>query len=134
MATTWKLRDYLHERRIKPATLARQMGGKMSRTAVYGLVQVNQPKAVYLETLDAVLPALRQLTGEEVEIGDLINYEPDPEGTDDQSSDAESALWLNSALTPALEPWEWGPEGEPEGQPVEYVPGEGLYICEDDAA
>ena len=74
MGTTWKLRDYLHDRRIKPAALARAMDGKMSRTAVYGLVQAAPPKAIYLETLDAVLPALREITGEDVEIGDLLEY------------------------------------------------------------
>ena len=60
------------------------MGNKMSRTAVYGLVQEDQPKAVYLETLNAVLPALRELTGEEVDVSDLIAYEPDTDETDDQ--------------------------------------------------
>jgi DNA-binding Xre family transcriptional regulator len=131
MATTWKLRDYLHERRIKPAALARKMDGKMSRTAVYGLVQVEPPKAVYLETLDAVLPALRELTGEDVTPNDLFEYVPDPEP--EATIEAESALWLNGALTPTLEAWEWGPEGEPKGQPVDYVPGEGLYIHDDTA-
>ncbi len=132
MATTWKLRDYLHERRIKPAALAKKMDGKMSRTAVYGLVQLEQPKAVYLETLNAVLPALRELTGEEVEVDDLITYEPDPAETPDIED--ESALWLDTALTSPLEPFEWGPEGKPKGQPVEFVPGEGLYIYEDSEA
>lgn len=74
MATTWKLRDYLHERRIKPATLARQIGDTMSRTAIYGLVQEQPPKAIYFETLDAILPALRALTGEDVQVSDLLEY------------------------------------------------------------
>ena len=131
MATTWKLRDYLHERRIKPAALAKKMDGKMSRTAVYGLVQLEQPKAVYLETLNAVLPALRELTGKEVTPNDLLEFTPDPEP---ESADAESALWLNAALTPQLGPVEWGPGGEPEGYAVESVPGEGLYVYEDEQA
>lgn len=131
MPTTWKLRDYLHERRIKPATLARKMDGKMSRTAVYGLVQLEPPKAVYLETLNAMLPALRAITGEEVKVSDLLEYEPDAEEI--HNVEDESALWLGSDLTPTLEPWAWGPEGEPEGQPVEHVPGEGLYVLDDEA-
>lgn len=45
---------------------------------------------------------------------------------------AESALWLGSALTPPLEPWTWGPEGEPEGHRVVYVPGEGLLVYEEE--
>lgn len=73
---TWKLRDYLHQRGIKPATLARQLGDTMSRTAVYGLVKDKPPKAIYFETLDAILPALRTLTGEDVQVSDLLEYEP----------------------------------------------------------
>lgn len=87
---------------------------------------------VFDETLDAVLPALRELTGETVEVDDLITYEPDPAKTPD--IEAESALWLNTALTSPLESFEWGPEGKPKGQPVEFVPGEGLYIYEDSEA
>lgn len=132
MATTWKLRDYLHERRIKPAALAKKMNGKMSRTAIYGLVQLEQPKAVYLETLNAVLPALRELTGEKVAVDDLITYEPDPVETSDVDIDTVSAMWLNAPLTPPLDPVRWGPGGEPKGHPVEFVPGEGLYIYEDE--
>lgn len=76
MATTWKLRDYLHDHRIKPATLATHLQGRISRTAIYGLVAAEPPKAIYLETLDAVLPALRELTGEDVQVSDLLEYEP----------------------------------------------------------
>lgn len=76
MATTWKLRNYLHDRRIKPAKLATQMGSKMSRTAIYGLVAEEPPKAIYLETIDAIIPALRELTGEDVQLSDLLEYEP----------------------------------------------------------
>lgn len=48
----------------------------MSRNAVYGLVAEEPPKAIYFETLDAVLPALRELTGEDVQVSDLLEYQP----------------------------------------------------------
>jgi len=75
MATTWKLRDYLHDRRIRPAKLANLLEGRMSRTSIYTLVAEVPPKAIYLETLDAILPALRELTGEDVQVSDLLEYE-----------------------------------------------------------
>lgn len=76
MATTWKLRDYLYDHKIKPAKLATHLQGRVSRTAIYGLVAAEPPKAIYLETLDAVLPALRELTGEDVQVSDLLEYAP----------------------------------------------------------
>lgn len=48
----------------------------MSRNSIYGLVAEEPPKAVYLETIDAILTALRELTGDEVKITDLLEYEP----------------------------------------------------------
>lgn len=78
MATTWKLRDYLHDRRIRPAKLATLLEGRMSRNSIYGLVGEEPPKAVYLETIDAIIPALRELTGEDVQVSDLLEYEPTP--------------------------------------------------------
>ena len=128
MATQWRFKEFLRQRDIKPAVVAQATAGRLSRNSVYSLAR--GAEAVRFETLDVLLPALREITGEDVAVGDLIAYEPDP--VESQDIDAESALWLGSALTPALEPWEWGPEGEPEGQPVEYVPGEGLYVYEDD--
>lgn len=46
--------------------------------------------------------------------------------------DEETRAWLDAELTPPLEPYDWGPEGPPEGQPVRYVPGEGLWVYEGD--
>lgn len=42
--------------------------------------------------------------------------------------DAESRAWLDAPLAPPLEPFDWGPEGEPEGEPVRWDPEQGAYV------
>lgn len=130
MATQWRLKQFLNAHDLKPAAVAQATEGRLSRNSVYALAR--GAEAVRFETLDVLLPALREITGEDVAVSDLIHYEPDP--VPSESVDADSALWLGSALTPALEPWVWGPGGEPEGAPVEFVEGEGLYIYDMDEA
>lgn len=58
-----------------------------------------------------------------------LDYEANPEPDE---LDEETEAWLYAPLTPRLELWEWGPEGEPEGVPVRYVPGQGWLMLEDD--
>ena len=40
---------------------------------------------------------------------------------------AEDRAWLDAALTPPLEPYDWGPEGPQKGSPVTYIPGKGFF-------
>jgi hypothetical protein len=42
--------------------------------------------------------------------------------------DAESRTWLDAPFAPALEPFDWGPEGEPDGEPVYWDPKHGTYV------
>lgn len=42
--------------------------------------------------------------------------------------DQETEAWLSAELTPPLPPYDWGPTGEPAGQLLEYVPGQGVII------
>lgn len=53
-------------------------------------------------------------------------------GADDSHS--EDRAWLEADLTaPAhLEPFDWGPAGVPDGQPVRFVPGRGFVVGEGD--
>lgn len=127
----WNLEDWLETRGVTRYELAQNMGGNV-KTRLTSLYRMREPKRIDLAVMGEIVSALRHITGEEVTPNDLLEYVPDPEP--EANIDAESALWLGDALTPTLEAWEWGPEGEPEGQPVEYVAGEGLYIYEDDAA
>jgi excisionase family DNA binding protein len=45
--------------------------------------------------------------------------------------DVEARWWLESDVSGALPPYEWGESGPPKGQPVRYVPGVGLVIEKD---
>ncbi len=124
----WNLENWLKTRGVTKYELAKSMGGN-EKSRLTTLYRMRDPQRIDLGVMAEIVSALREITGEEVTPNDLLEYRPDPEPED---VDTESALWLNTALTPALESWEWGPEGEPEGQSVQYVPGEGLYIYEDD--
>lgn len=124
----WKLKEYLNQRGVSAYKLAERSNGRLSRTGIYRLT-ADDLKAVRFESLAVIIPALRELTGEEVQISDLLEYVPAPV----EEMDEESRTWFNATLTPPLEPWEWGPEGEPEGFPVEYVPGQGWLTYEDGA-
>lgn len=119
----WRLKNYLDKHDLTPYSLVRATG--VSPTTVYGLAQ-GKHERISLDVLDRVIWGLEKLTGETVELSDVLERDPAP-------VDDESALWLSAALTPPLEPWEWGPEGEPEGVPVEYVPGEGWVMDEGSA-
>lgn len=130
MAAKWVLKDFLKEKRIRPSMLATAVAGKVSRTSIYKLSSDNQPDSVRLDTLSALLPALSEITGEEVTASNLITHEPDPKP--DEGMDAESKSWLDAELAPPLEPYDWGdvnPEALGQGR-VEYVAGEGWVVVE----
>ncbi|MBE3588158.1 MAG: hypothetical protein IMW93_06325 [Thermoanaerobacteraceae bacterium] len=42
-------------------------------------------------------------------------------------AEAEDQAWLEADLG-ELPPYDWGPEGPPEGKPVRYKPGVGLIV------
>ncbi len=136
MATTWRLKSFLETRNIRPSRLAAETSGQLSRTSVYGLVGKQPPKSVYLATIDVLLPALTKLTGEEVSVADLIVYDPEPSPKPVEEMDAETRAWLEADLAPPLEPYDWGdvdPMTLPGGR-LEYTPGEGFVITEDEPA
>ena len=112
MATLeWKFKDFLDEHKITPYRLQKELGGTVSHRLSYDWAK-ERPERLHLSVLERVMGALEDITGKSVSIEDFLEFTPDPEP---QSFEAESALWLNAALTPPLEPVEWGPGGEPEG-------------------
>ena len=125
----WDLEKVLEARGITRYELAQNMEGNF-KTRLTSLYRTKDPKRVDLPVMAEIVSALRRMTGEEVTPNDLLEFTPDPEPV---NVDAESALWLNTALTPQIGPFEWGPKGEPEGEPVESVSGEGLYVYDDEA-
>lgn len=58
----------------------------------------------------------------------LVALLRDKDAQDGEDLDDESKAWLDANLAPPLPPFEWGPEGPPEGKPVVFVPGLGLVV------
>lgn len=126
---TWNLESWLEEHKITRYELAKNMGGN-EKSRLTTLYRMREPQRVDLNVMADIVSALRHITGEEVTPNDLLEFIPDPKP---EEMDDETKAWLYAELTPPLEPWEWGPEGEPKGVPVQYVPGQGWLMPEDDA-
>ena len=74
----WTLTDYMERHAITPYRLAKAVEQHASAQTVYGLVRRGQDVSrVDLGTLAFVLDGLRELTGENVQVSDLISYTPD---------------------------------------------------------
>jgi hypothetical protein len=113
------LRDYLQAHNLSAYRLAEAARGRVSRGTVYALAR-GDVQRLDLGTLGAVITTLEELTGGDVTAADLlrtvtVTAEPD-----------NSAEWLAAPLMPDLPPYDWGPAGEPEVEPVRYVPGAGF--------
>lgn len=124
----WKLKDYLDAHDLTPYKLAQVSG--LAKNTVYSMARGEAEGN--LKTLETVIKTLREITGEQVELGDVIEV-IDDEPVTEQALDAESHLWLEADLAPPLEPYEWG-ETDPNtlGKPVRYVAGEGVVVIEDE--
>jgi len=68
---TWNLKPILDERKITRYALSKRSGLAMG--TIYAMYD-NRSKQVGLETLSSLLKALRELTGEEVDMGDVLRY------------------------------------------------------------
>ena len=73
--TQWRLKTFMEANRVRPGDLARATEGKLSRAGIYGLLTDERPQNVHFATLDVLLPALAAITGQPVNVGDLIVYE-----------------------------------------------------------
>ncbi len=67
----WQLGEYLRANGLKPIDLVRQTG--LSTNTVYPLVR-NHAKRIDRETLDTVIQALRDLTGKDTDIADILKF------------------------------------------------------------
>jgi hypothetical protein len=115
---TWKLQEYLESRNLTRYRLMAELGDGKGRVA-YDWKEL--PKRLDTEALERVLNALEKLTGEPVELTDVLKYEAIPE-----PMDAETRAWLEADLAPPLEPYDFGGE-DPEtlGEPLRYEAGRG---------
>lgn len=74
----WRLADFLKERDISVYTLAKARG--MTRmNSIYRMARAgDEPQRVDLQVLAEVISELRALTGEDVQLTDILEYVPDP--------------------------------------------------------
>ncbi|GMA16115.1 hypothetical protein GCM10025871_24460 [Deinococcus metallilatus] len=70
----WTLKEYLRAHDLSVYSLVKATDGALSNTGLYNLSRGT--KQVKLETLDLILTALRDLTGKDVAIGDVLRYTP----------------------------------------------------------
>jgi hypothetical protein len=123
MPTTWKLKDYLKQHGVTPYALSIKTEGKLSRNTIYSLVR-ERPQRLQLKTLDVLIPALTELTGEPVSVTDLLAYEPAPHEQRDSSvvrSEREREL---AALLEAAGPLKLAVgRGKPRGSAVRIARG-----------
>jgi len=75
----WRLADYLERHGLTAYALGKEIGITRMNT-VYRLARRgSEPVRVDLETLGLVISSLRKLTGEDVQLTDILEY--DPSGT-----------------------------------------------------
>lgn len=73
----WRLPELLDELGITRHQLAQAMTGKTA-TRLTTLYRMKDPKRVDLGVLAEIITALRELTGTEVGVGDVLRYVPEP--------------------------------------------------------
>jgi DNA-binding Xre family transcriptional regulator len=76
MGVRWKLREFLNAHDITPHQLALKTENKLSQKTVYSLANA-RTGGVRFDTLEAIIPALSELTGKNVTVQDLLEYQPD---------------------------------------------------------
>jgi DNA-binding Xre family transcriptional regulator len=72
MAVRWKVKEVLNRHDITPYRLVKASG--LAQATVYRLVN-NDTAGLSTETLTVLLRTLRELTGEELGVADLLSYE-----------------------------------------------------------
>ncbi len=121
----WNLEGWLEAHEVTRYELAQNMGGNL-KTRLTSLYRSRDPKRIDLNVMADIVSALRHITGEEVTPNDLLTFVPDPKP---EPMDEETRAWLDAALTPEVEPFDWG-ETDPEaiGEEVSYEPGKGWVM------
>jgi DNA-binding Xre family transcriptional regulator len=76
MALEWRVKEFLKAHSISAYRLMKE--SSLAQGTVYRLAN-NQANGLNLETLDAVIEALRRLTGKRVVLADLLEYEDEEE-------------------------------------------------------
>ncbi len=83
----WKLKAILKEYGLTPYWLAKATNGKLSLNAVYNAV-ADDLTAIKFESLGILIDTLRELTGNQISVENLIEYVEEGEASD-LSNDAK---------------------------------------------
>ena len=75
MPTRWKLKSFLDANDITVYKLSMKTEGALSRNTLYSLTGDKPPTRLEIKTLDVLIPALRALTGKDIEVSDLLEFE-----------------------------------------------------------
>lgn len=73
----WRLADFLETRNISAYSLGKAIGTARMNTIYRIARKGEEPTRVEFGVLAAVLDGLRKLTGEDVQIADILEYVPD---------------------------------------------------------
>ncbi len=71
----WRLKEFLNENKLNANQLADKSHGQLSRNGVYRLT-ADDLSGIRFNSLAVILPALRELTGREVRIDELLEITP----------------------------------------------------------
>ena len=108
-----KLREYLDSHNLSAYRLAKEVEGVSPKTVYAYAAGSRQPS---MENLEKLITTLRKLTGEPVNVSDLLEYKPEPE-----LMDAETKAWHDADLSRLgeYESYDWG-DVDPEtlGKPL----------------
>lgn len=74
MALEWKVKEFLEAHNVSAYRLMKEAG--LAQGTAYRLAN-NQANGLNLNTLDAVVEALRRLTSKRVILADLLEYQED---------------------------------------------------------
>jgi hypothetical protein len=75
----WKLSEVIATHGLTPLQVEREaqrLGYAFGTNTIYRLIRGDGPRLVDRESLAAVVAALRSLTGEAIDAGDLLMYKP----------------------------------------------------------
>jgi DNA-binding Xre family transcriptional regulator len=87
MAVRWKVREVLNQHDITPYRLVKASG--LAQATVYRLVN-DETSGLSTETLAVLLGTLRELTGENLDVADLLSYE--------EIREDETKSWTKASL------------------------------------
>ena len=75
-----KLRELLNELRVRPQTVERvardDLGYPFGENSIYRILKTEYPSQVNLESLNAIIHALRHHTGQDIQVSDVLEYVP----------------------------------------------------------